>query len=477
MSLDLDNRTVILVLGGLYLFVPLTVWLVLRMPRQRAPVLWCGGGMMGGLGFVLMGSRGFISDHLSYLLGQPMLVAAAMLTAQSLRQDLNRLWPWRWIWGLVGAYGLLLWGVLPRIDVPALGMLIRAANMSALVTVVASAWAVGRAENSRNAKTIAAAYTVQVLAIVMNLYVAWRGSNDIHTIQGGTLTVVSYMVMLFVALTVGLSYLGLNLERQARSSEDLIRNATRITYWHQKRDALVQLERERTLVVLADSMGHTLTQPLTAGLLHLQVMERQLDRQPGIDPLPAETVGRQLEQVIDCLQTTSKNIERIRGLVKPVPTQSVRLNLIEVLHDVERLLRQEAINQAIELQFDPMPQDLWMMGDSLQLLQALLQVLRNALAAAAQSPIKKVQVCLRCTNDALQIEVQDSGPGFSATFLNNGIDQLPQQYSLEGIGLFVVKAILQHHHGKILLNNSPAGGAKVTLILPRLPSVESAALT
>ena len=66
MSLSLDNSTLLLVAGTLYLLLPLSIWLILRMPRERAPLIWCVGGMLGGMGVLLMGARGQIHDLRSY---------------------------------------------------------------------------------------------------------------------------------------------------------------------------------------------------------------------------------------------------------------------------------------------------------------------------------------------------------------------------------------------------------------------------
>jgi hypothetical protein len=315
MNTLLDSRSLLLITGGLYLLLPLSVWLVLRMPRQRATLLWCGGGMLGGLGFGLFAARGFIPDALSYLLGQPLLLLALLVCVQSLREDLGRPWPWRWVFLTVFAYTLLLAWMLPIAEVSTLGILVRSVNLCAILALVWAAWAVGVQENSRNAKTIAGAYVMLTVGIAMNLALAWQGSPDFHTLRSTGVTVISSLLMLMASLISSMSYLGLALDRLARSREEVALQLANDRYWEERRQAVHVLERERTLAALVHSIRYDLEQPLTGGLLRVQMAQRLL-ASDSCDPVK---LNQAVQHLIHHLGEASAVVKRIPALVEPVP--------------------------------------------------------------------------------------------------------------------------------------------------------------
>lgn len=467
----LDNRTLLLVAGGMYVLLPLCTWLVLRMPRQAAPVLWCAGGVLGGVGLVLSGLRGRVDDFLSYVVGQPMLALAVLLVTQSLRHDLGKVWPWRYVWMLTGLYAAALWMLLPGTPAAVLGVMIRGVNLAVVLSLVATAWRVGRAEGSRNATTIAVAYAFQAAGIVFNLVNAWHGSPDIQVNPGSNVSVAVNLLVLMVSLVAAMSYLGLSLERSVRTHIALVQEMTRAEQRQQRRKELVALDRDRMLSVLANSLGHALTQPLTAALVRVQTMQRQMAR-----PTPdLERLKHGVGHVIHEIRRASETVERIRHLVQPLSTRTMAVELQSLLRDVDLLLRQEAINRQITMRFPEPGEPAWIMGDPLQLRHALLQVLLNAMSAITDRQTREVTVTLRRTQQKLIISVSDSGPGLPAAMLQQKQHSgaVAKVDSLQGIGLFVVQSILKAHHAQLLMENDPAGGAVVTLELPRHHPTES----
>jgi signal transduction histidine kinase len=74
----------------------------------------------------------------------------------------------------------------------------------------------------------------------------------------------------------------------------------------------------------------------------------------------------------------------------------------------------------------------------------------------------------------VDITIRDSGIGFPP----QQIDQIGQRFFRAGnasaipgtgLGMSIVKAVVDRHCGRLRLNNSPEGGALVTMSLPRQP--------
>jgi signal transduction histidine kinase len=115
------------------------------------------------------------------------------------------------------------------------------------------------------------------------------------------------------------------------------------------------------------------------------------------------------------------------------------------------------------------------MGDAPALRRVLLNLLHNALHhGAGASPVELV-----ATEAArgLQITVSDRGPGIPPRELRRifevffrGSRALENQTRGSGIGLSVVKEIVDAHGGRITADNRPGGGATFTLWLPSNPA-------
>ena len=108
-------------------------------------------------------------------------------------------------------------------------------------------------------------------------------------------------------------------------------------------------------------------------------------------------------------------------------------------------------------------------GDAIQFQQVLINILNNAIDSINISNPKSREIKLEIKADSqfAIISVEDTG---------NGIDEniLPSIFELYkttkkdglGIGLWLSKTIINKHHGNIMANNSPNGGAIFTIEIP-----------
>lgn len=462
--MSLDARTLILVTGSFYLALPWAVWLALRAPRSTGPLLWCGGGMVGGLGFALMGLRGFIPDQVSYLVGQPALVLGALMAAQSLRHDLGKPWRWQSIATFVLGYAVVLQYAFTQTSASSLGVLIRAVNLSAILALIAVCWQVARKERSKNALTIAVVYGVQCVAVMMNLVTAWLGSQEIHTLDGQTINTIAYLVMILVSLTGAMAYLGLSLERLESETLKLVQDAAQIEALREQRRRLVEAGRKNILDMLTRSLSHAMRQPLSATSLRFE-LARQL-AQEG-------TKGRErlqncLQEAVSDIQRTKATIESTRNMLKYRPhKETTRVNLIDVLGELHQLVEHQAQAQATSIHFQSHQPSPIVLGHKTTLTYALLQLVQNALTAVSRCDKREIRLLIEASAKNVRIQIKDSGPGMPAEVIHRFSGKTEVWPSrLQSMGLFVVKHIIQEQGGSLFLENSTSGGACVTVQLP-----------
>ncbi|MEB3735351.1 ATP-binding protein [Halopseudomonas pachastrellae] len=104
-------------------------------------------------------------------------------------------------------------------------------------------------------------------------------------------------------------------------------------------------------------------------------------------------------------------------------------------------------------------------GDPGRLELALLNLLRNALQASEQ----RLQVQLSQQRGQVRIDIDDDGPGLPEA----SREQLLEPFFTTkppgegtGLGLAIVNTIAEEHGGQLVLDSSPLGGCRASLLLP-----------
>jgi two-component system OmpR family sensor kinase len=122
-------------------------------------------------------------------------------------------------------------------------------------------------------------------------------------------------------------------------------------------------------------------------------------------------------------------------------------------------------------------------GDHDQLRQVLGNLMRNALVHTP--PSTPVEVSVAQDDAAVTVSVRDHGPGLPATSGANLFDRFwraeggrERGKAGAGLGLAIVREVVEAHHGRIRAENAPGGGALFVVELPKSspePALPSAA--
>lgn len=119
--------------------------------------------------------------------------------------------------------------------------------------------------------------------------------------------------------------------------------------------------------------------------------------------------------------------------------------------------------------------DVWITGDPDLLDQALVNVVRNAIAHTAEGGL--IRIGCEVVGHVAEISVTDDGPGLSAEELDRAFDRFYRAPGSErddegggaGLGLAITRRLIELHGGTISATNAEEGGARFTI---RLPSVD-----
>lgn len=161
----------------------------------------------------------------------------------------------------------------------------------------------------------------------------------------------------------------------------------------------------------------------------------------------------------------------------PAGTGGFRLTVTEASSEIRRvldLLRKQdpaatgpAVGAEVAYIADLPPHPVPVAVDPEALRQVLLNLLLNARDAVAARASPRVEISVRERRGAVELKVRDNGPGFDRKTLGRAFEPFfTTKPTGTGLGLALVRGIVENFGGKIELGNAPGGGAEVTLTLP-----------
>jgi two-component system, NtrC family, nitrogen regulation sensor histidine kinase GlnL len=216
---------------------------------------------------------------------------------------------------------------------------------------------------------------------------------------------------------------------------------------------------------LIRNLAHEIKNPLGGIRGAAQLLERELER-PNLH---------------EYTQVIMKEADRLQLLMDRLLTphrlpQPARLNMHEVLERVRSLILAEyPQNLAIRRDYDvSLP---LIKGDREQLIQAVLNVVRNAAqalkGAAARGEIRlrtrvarQVTLARRRYRHALSVEITDNGPGIPSELQGRVFHPLVSGHAEgSGLGLTLAQNFINQHHGVISFESVP-GNTVFEILLP-----------
>jgi PAS domain S-box-containing protein len=255
-----------------------------------------------------------------------------------------------------------------------------------------------------------------------------------------------------------LETIGVTLDVSAQKQADLQLQHQREEMAHRNR---VSLMGEMTA-----SFAHELNQPLTAIANNASAARRFLER-GNIDPALLQQL---LQDMVADSQRAGEVIRGIRSLVRKETSVRASLDLNAVITDTVRLVSSDVLSRdsVVTTELDSqLPQ---VNATLVQIQQVLLNLIMNALDAMEGLPPSERRIIIRTRSDkgdVAEVSVRDFGTGLPKDQPDKVFDHFfsTKQKGM-GMGLAIVRSIIEAHGGTIVGENAPDRGARMIVRLP-----------
>ncbi len=224
--------------------------------------------------------------------------------------------------------------------------------------------------------------------------------------------------------------------------------------------------RRQTMSALTNSIAHELGQPLSSMIHNAEALQMMVTA----DRATSGTIGEILSDIQSQGVQARQIIDRHRTMLRSHQLDMKPIDLHAVINDSLALVEHDMKARQIEATIDLSPNPCVISGDHVLLQQVLVNLVMNAMDAMAETPPARRHLTIRSEVRAADVEVsvRDAGTGLPAHVDDTLFTPFvtTKSHGL-GIGLTIVRTIVDAHGGTIDARNNPDGGATFTVTLRR----------
>ncbi len=228
---------------------------------------------------------------------------------------------------------------------------------------------------------------------------------------------------------------------------------------------------------VARRLAHEIKNPLTP--IQLSAERLQMKLEDKLAPQDAALLNKASNTIVTQVAALKQMVDNFRDYARKPPAVLMPLDLNRLVEDVLGLYLNGDDRDIIHARLAPeLP---GIIGDATQLRQVIHNLLLNAQDAVHEQPqeepphIELVTEAVHYqtpdneTKTAIRLSIVDNGPGFSPKILNRAFEPyITSKTKGTGLGLAVVKKIIEEHGGRIDLQNRNTRGARVSVLLLKL---------
>lgn len=226
-------------------------------------------------------------------------------------------------------------------------------------------------------------------------------------------------------------------------------------------ERLAMSERESAWKEMARQVAHEIKNPLTPMKLSVQHLQKALrEKAPDLDQR-IERFTRNLVDQIDTLSRISSEFSDFARLPEPVKEP---LDLAALVSGVSETFRNEA---EYDIQLELPDESLMVLADRDQMIRVFNNLVKNAVQALSGDHRGMIWINAVKGNNEVRLSIQDNGSGIPEEIAQQIFTpRFTTKSGGMGLGLSMVKSIIESHKGSINFTSEPGKGTTFFISLP-----------
>jgi signal transduction histidine kinase len=221
---------------------------------------------------------------------------------------------------------------------------------------------------------------------------------------------------------------------------------------------LVRASKLAAVGEMAARLAHEVRTPL--GIIRSSA--QLVSRQPGLD----ETGHEMMSFMINECDRMNDLVTGLLDSARPREPVLAPEDFHAIAHHVAELLRDRLAAREIRLDLALDADSPTVACDRGQMIQVLINLLVNALQASPAG--SRLLVSTSSDGDEFRVTIDDEGPGIAPARREEILEPfVSDRAGGIGLGLSIVREIVVMHRGRLTIDDSPLGGARFTIQLPR----------
>jgi PAS domain S-box-containing protein len=223
-------------------------------------------------------------------------------------------------------------------------------------------------------------------------------------------------------------------------------------------EQLRRTERVAELGTLASGMAHEIGTPMNVILGRAEYL---------LDRVSDEPVKKGLQTIVAQVERITRVMNQLLTFARRKPPQPVPVAMQEVVENSLDMFRDRLSNHGVQVVTQMDPDCPRVVADSDQMNQVLINLIMNSLHAMPEGGTLRLE--LGCERDMVKLTVSDTGHGIRKEVINNIFDPFftTKEFGKgTGLGLTVVKGIVEEHRGSIAVESEEGKGTTFTIHLP-----------
>jgi PAS domain S-box-containing protein len=233
-----------------------------------------------------------------------------------------------------------------------------------------------------------------------------------------------------------------------------------------RREQIELLSRVSLLGEMTASLAHELNQPLSAIVTNANAGMRFIDK-GQVDP---DQLREIMVDVVADGRRAHDIIQSVRNSIKKGTTIRAPLNLNEVVKNVMHMVQPDAVSHSCRVEVSLANNLPPIEADPTQIQQVLINLVTNAFDAMGDAPLDRRTVRIATNydgNGTVSVRVRDRGPGIPDSARKRLFEQFfTTKDDGLGMGLAIVRSVVEAHGGKVRAENVDGGGAGFYIHLP-----------